>query len=472
MTLKSRLTMRKVREILRLKLEVGLTYREIGTSASASIGVVSDVVNRAKKAGLEWATIAPLDEDALDVRLYGPRLPSSAARAAPDPHWIHVERRKPGVTIELLHLEYLEAHPDGYRYTQFCEIYREWLRKQRITMRQNHVGGERGFVDYSGKRPHIIERTTGEVIAVEFFVGVLGASNRTFAEATKTQRSVDFIQSHVRMFEYFGGAPALVVPDQLKSAVSSSCWYEPAIQRTYEELAKHYRTAVLPARPRKPRDKAKVEGAVRIAQRWILARMRNEQFFSLDALNERIAELLEDLNARPMRRFGGKSRNELFEILDKPALKALPSERFVVGEWGRARLNVDYHADVDKHWYSAPYTLIHELLDVRATSMTVELFHRGQRVASHVRSYVAGKHTTNPAHMPKAHQAHLEWPPSRVIEWARTIGPDVGALVEAILKEKQHPEQGYRPCLGILRLEKSVGPTRLNNACKRAHRGG
>jgi transposase len=437
-----------------------------------SIGVVSKVMCRAEAAALTWADVAPLDEEALDVRLYGPVLSATAQRPMPDPVWIDIEKRKPGVTLELLHVEYLEAHPDGYRYTQFCEIYRRHLAKQRRSMRQTHVAGERAFVDYSGKRPQIIDPKTGEVTPVELFVGVLGASSYTFAEATLTQRSVDFIRSHVHMFEFFGGTPAIVTPDQLKSGVSSSCWYEPTIQRTYEELAKHYSVAVVPARPKKPKDKAKVECAVRIVQRWILARIRNEQFFSLEALNERIAALVEDLNDRPMRAYGGKTRRDLYSLLDKPVLKALPSERFVVGEWKQARVNIDYHIDVEKHLYSAPHTLVHEVVDVRVTAMTVEVFHRNERIASHVRSRAAGRATTIPAHMPKAHQEHLEWPPSRIVDWANTLGPDVGALVEAILAEKTHPEQGYRPCLGIIRLEKRFGAVRLNNACRRALHAG
>jgi transposase len=335
-------------------------------------------------------------------------------------------------------------------------------------MRQVHKAGERAFVDYSGKRPHIIDARTGEHVPVELFVGVLGASNFTFVEATRTQRSMDFIGSHVRMLQHFEGVPAILVPDQLKSGVSSSCWYEPTVQRTYEELAQHYGTAVIPARPRKPRDKAKVEAGVRIAQRWILARIRNEQFFSLEALNARIAVLVDELNARPMRRYGGKSRNDLFAELDKPALRALPAEHFVISEWREARVNIDYHVDVDHHLYSAPHALVHEIVSVRMTAMTVELFHHRVRVASHLRSRLAGRATTEPAHMPKAHQAHLEWPPSRIIEWAAKSGPDVAALVTSILDEKTHPEQGYRPCLGILRLGKTYGNERLNRACKRA----
>lgn len=464
----TRLSMRKVKEILRLNLDVGHTYRDVAMSAGVSVGVVSKIVNRAKRSGLTWADVAPLDEAALEVRLNGPIAVAGVARDEPDPVWIHLEKKKPGVTLELLHIEYLESHPNGLRYTAFCERYRAWLARRRLTMRQTHRAGERAFVDYSGKRPCIVDKKTGEKIPVELFVGVLGASSFTFAEATRTQQGVDFIQSHVRMLEAFGGAPALITPDQLKSGVTTSCWYDPGVQRTYEELAEHYSTAVLPARPKRPRDKAKVEVAVQVAQRWVLARLRNETFFSLDALNERIAELLDALNDRPMRAYQ-KSRRELFELLDRPALKPLPVERFVYSVWKKARLNVDYHVAFDDNYYSAPYTLVHEHVDVRATATTVELIFKNQRVASHARSYAKGKYTTTTAHMPKAHQDHLEWPPSRVIDWAGKIGPNVKALIEALIAERKHPEQGYRPSLGILRLAKTYGNQRVDNACKRAH---
>lgn len=467
----TRLSMRKVREILRLTHEVKLAYREVARSAGVSVGVVSKVVSRAKKAGLEWADIAPLDEAALEVRLNGPVVEPGVARDEPDPVWIHVEKMKPGVTLELLHIEYLESHPNGLRYTAFCERYRTWLARRKLTMRQAHKAGERAFVDYSGKRPSIVDKKTGERIPVELFVGVLGASSFTFAEATRSQQGVDFIQSHVRMLEYFGGAPALIVPDNLKSGVTTSSWYDPEIQRTYEDLAEHYSTAVLPARPKKPRDKAKVEVAVQVVQRWILARIRNEVFFSLDALNARIRELSEVLNDRPMRAYK-KSRRELFELLDKPALTPLPVERFVYSEWQKARLNIDYHLAFDGNLYSAPYALVHETVEVRATATTVELYFKNQRVASHVRSYGKGKLVTTTAHMPKAHQEHLEWPPSRVIDWAGKIGPNVKELIEALIAERKHPEQGYRPSLGIIRLAKTYGNERVDRACRRAHVAG
>jgi transposase len=462
--------MHKTREILRQKWVLERSHREVARSLGVSFGAVATVMSRAKHAGLaRFEETEQLSDPELEKRLYGARPEPQAARERrlPDFGYLHAERRRPGVTLQLLHLEYLEQHPDGYRYSQFCDRYRSWLRRQRVTMRQVHRGGEKMFTDYAGKKPHIVDGRTGEVSDVELFVAVLGASSYTFAEATLTQRSADFIASHTRALEYFGGVPSLLVPDQLKSAVTIPCRYEPGIQRTYEEFSRHYGTAILPARPARPRDKAKVEAAVLVVERWILARLRNETFFSLEALNERISELLEDLNDRPMRAYG-KSRRELFERLDRPALKTLPAARFVYGEWKLAKVNIDYHVDIDHHYYSAPFGLVHEHVDVRSTAATVEVYFRGSRVASHARSYRRGGFTTVAEHMPKSHQKHLQWTPSRLIHWASTLGPKTAELVEAILTERRHPEQGYRSCLGILRLERVYGKQRLEAACTRA----
>lgn len=461
-----RLSMRNTREILRQKWTLGRSHREVSRSVGVSIGAVSAAIARAIAAGLDWPTVQTLTEDALEAKLY-PSVAAASDRPIPDCAYIHAERRRPGVTLELLHHEYLEKHQNGYRYTQFCERYREWLDKRRLTMRQEHRAGEKLFVDYSGKKPHVVDPKTGEIIEVELFVAVLGASNYTFAEATLTQRGSDFIASHVRALAFLGGVPAALVPDQLKSGVIVPCRYEPGIQRTYEDLAQHYGTAVLPARPGHPRDKAKVEVGVLVTQRWILARLRHETFFSLGALNERIADLLEELNDRRMRVYGA-SRRELFERIDRPALKPLPAEPFAYSEWRKARLNIDYHAEVDHHFYSAPHALVHEELEARLTATTVELFHKGVRVTSHLRSYQRGRHTTIDEHMPKAHRAHAEWSPSRILHWAGEIGPKTKALVETILTERRHPEQGYRSCLGILRLGKQYGKERLEAACARA----
>jgi transposase len=432
------------------------------------LGTISSVTRRAEAAGLDWAQVQTLTDEALEGRLYGrPDVAGQGPRPAPDGAWIHAERRRPGVTLELLHLEYLERNPEGYRYTQFCDLYRRWLARRRLSMRQVHLAGEKCFVDYAGQKPRFIDPATGEVVEAELFVAVLGASNYTYAEATRTQQVPEWIASHARAFAFFGGVTAAIVCDQLKSGVVVPCRYEPGLQRTYEEFAAHYGTAILPARPAMPRDKAKVEAGVLVAERWILARLRHEMFFSLAALNTRIVELCTELNARPMRLYRA-SRRELFERLDQPGLRPLPAEAFIYGEWAGARVNIDYHVEIHRHYYSVPYALIHERVDARVSATTVELFHRGQRVAAHLRDDTPGRHTTTPAHMPKAHQHHLEWTPSRLIHWAETIGSQTAALVRAILADRPHPEQGYRSCLGLLRLSRRDGAARLEAACTRA----
>ena len=461
-----RLSMRKIREILRHKWAVGRSHREVAASLGVSVGAVSAAEHRARAAGLDWPTVAALDDAALEARLYGATA-DPRRRPLPDPVYLHAERKKPGVTLELLHHEYRERHPDGYAYTQFCEHYRRWCQDRRVSMRQIHRAGEKLFVDYSGKKPHLVDPATGEVHEVELFVAVLGASNFIYAEATATQQIADWIASHVRAFEYLGGVPGAVVPDQLKSGVTRACRYEPEIQRSYEELARHYGTVILPARPAHPRDKAKVEVGVLIAQRWILARLRHATFFTLAALNQRIGELVLELDDRTMRHYRA-SRRTLFEQIDRPALKSLPDLRYEHALWKFVRANIDYHVELDGHYYSVPFLLRHAKLEVRHTATTVEVFHKGQRVAAHVRSFARGRHTTVAEHMPKSHQAHLEWSPARITGWARTIGSHTEALVAAILADRPHPEQGYRSCLGILRLAKRYGPARLDAACQRA----
>ena len=460
--------MRNSREIFRQKWLLGRSHRAIGTSVGVSVGAVSLALQRAASAELTWDVVQSLDEAELERRLY-PAEAAAATRPEPDCAWIHRERHRPAVTLELLHHEYLQRHPDGLRYTSFCDRYREWLGRRGLVMRQVHVAGEKGFVDYSGKKPHIIDAATGEVIEVELFVAVLGASNYTYAEASETQRGPDWIASHVRMLEYFGGVPAALVPDQLKSGVTRACRYEPATQRTYEELAQHYGTTVLPARPSHPRDKAKVEVAVQIAQRWLLARIRDEVFHSVGALNARLRELLVDLNGREMRRYG-KSRRALYEEIERPALRALPATRFEYTEWCRAKVNIDYHVAVEQHLYSVPYQLVHQEVEARLTGDTVEILHGRTRVAAHRRSYVRGGFTTLPEHMPSAHRAHAEWTPSRILDWAAKVGAATHDLCKAILAERPHPEQGFRSCLGILRLGKRYGEARLEAACNRALR--
>jgi transposase len=460
--------MHKTREILRQKWCLGRSHREVARSQGVSVGMVGATLRRARTAGLEdWASIEPLSETELEAQLYGPA--RSPGRPVPDPLWIHTERQRKGVTLELLHHEYLEQHPNGYRYTQFCEYYRRWCKKRRLSMRQVHRAGEKLFVDYAGHKPKVIDRRTGEEREVELFVAAFGASSFTYAEATETQRVADFIGSHSRALAYFGGVPELVIPDQLKSGVTRACRYEPGVQRSYDEWSRHYGTTIVPARPRKPRDKAKVEVAVQVTERWILARIRNETFFSLSELNGRIAELLEDLNARTMRAYG-QSRRERFDAIDRPALRPLPQEAFELAEWKKARVNIDYHVELDRAFYSVPHALVHERVDLRSTATSLEVFHKGRRVALHPRpSYFApGGYSTIPAHMPKSHRKHLEWTPTRLIHWGQSVGPKTRQLIEAILEHRPHPEQGYRSCLGILRLAKQYGNERLEAACDRA----
>ncbi len=462
-----RLSMRKTREILRLK-ELKRSHREIARVLGVGGATVSEAAVRARAAQLDWAAAATMSDAEVEARLY-PKPVGDAGRPLPDPATLDLELRKTGVTLRLLHHEYLEQNRVGaYGYTQFCAHYSGWKKTQSLTMRQVHLAGDKLFVDYSGKKPSIIDVETGERIEVELFVAVLGASNYTYAEVTRSQTVPDWVMSHVRALEYFQGVPAAIVPDQLKSGVTKSCRYEPGVQRTYDELAQHYDTVIFPARPIHPRDKAKVEVGVQIAQRWILARLRHHRFFSIDEMNDRIAELLEDLNTRTMRRYRA-SRRDLFEKLERSALKPLPATRFSYGEWKKARVHIDYHVVFDDHFYSAPYQMVGEEVWIRATGLTIEIFNdNNQRVGSHLRSYKPGRHTTSDEHRSVGHLKHAEWTPERIVTWAKSIGASAALLVEKILLERKHPEHGYRSCLGIIRLDKKYGHARLDAACARA----
>lgn len=464
-----RLSMRKSREILRLKWVRELPHREIAESVGVSAGAVGSVVKRARSQGLtSWEAVEPLGEVELERLLY-PASVREPSRQEPDPVWIHTERqRSKSVTLELLHLEYLERHPDGYQYTAFCDRYRAWLKKRELSMRQVHRVGEKTFLDYSGDTVDVTDPKTGQACPTELFVAVLGASNYTFAEATRTQQLPDWIASHTRAMEFFCGVTQVWVPDQLRSAVSGPHRYDPDVNRSYAELAAHYGAVVIPARPRKPKDKAKVEAGVLVAQRWILARLRHETFFSLAALNERIAELLVALNERPMKGYGGQTRRQRYEQLDRPALQPLPEQRYAYADWTKQTVGRDYHVVVDDHAYSVPYQLVGEVVEIRLSAATVEVYLRSERVAAHRRSHAAGEATTCKEHMPAAHRAHADVSPSDLITRAARIGPQTERLVTDILDTRPHPEQGYRACLGILRLEKQYGAARLELAATRA----
>ena len=376
------------------------------------------------------------------------------------------ELRRPGVTLMLLWEEYRQREPGGYGYSRWCELYRGWEGRLSPTMRQAHPAGERMFVDYAGQTVELIDGRSGEIRQAQIFVAVMGASSYTYAEASWTQTLPDWIGSHVRALAFMGGVPAQLVPDNPKVGVTRANWYEPGLNRSYLDLATHYGTAILPARPRKPRDKAKVEVGVLVVERWILARLRNRRFFALAELNQAIGELVADLNARPMRRLG-VSRCDLFLELDRPALKPLPAEPYEYAEWRLRRVGLDYHVDIDGHYYSVPHRLIREQLDARITAHTIELFRKGERVAVHLRGAGRGRHTTIAEHMPSSHRRYAEWTIERIGREAAAIGPSTAKLAALILESRPHPEQGYRACLGILRLARQYGADRLEAACDR-----
>ena len=471
--------MRKIREVLRLRYEVKLGHRAIAASCAIGRASVCDYLKRAEKAGLTWQQAKELSDSEIESRLFrlvGRNEPNE--RAPIDFAWVHRELRRPGVTLQLLWLEYQQAATHrgaqrstgarAYQYSQFCDLYAGFRSRLEPSMRQVHRAGEKLFIDYSGKKPHIVDRETGEVTEVELFVAVLGASNYTYAEATRTQRLGDFVGSNVRAFEYLGCLPEVVVPDQLRSAVSGPHRYDPEINATYLEMAQHYGIAIVPARPKKPKDKAKVEVGVQVVQRWILACLRNRTFFSLDELNEAIAELLERLNTRRFQKLDG-CRQSAFESIDRPAMRPLPATRYELADWKDAKVSIDYHVEYDGRLYSVPYAMIGAEVEVRATAMTVEILHGGQRVVAHRRSYGRrGTAVTLDTHRPKSHRDYGQWPPSRIISWATSIGPSVGSVVERILADKPHPEQGYRSCMALIRTAKQYGHERTEAACKRA----
>jgi len=467
----SRLPMRNAREILRLHFEAQLVPGQIASICKVSRSTVQRCLQRLKAAGLSWPLPTDLEDVALERRLYPPPpVASPEERCLPDCGAIHRElKSRKNVTLQLLWEEYKQANPQGYAYSWYCELYRAWQRRLDVVLRHEHRAGEKTFVDYAGQTVPVTDPKSGEVRQAQVFVAVLGASNYTYAEASWTQNLWDWIHSHVRAFEFFDGTSLLVVPDNLKSGVKNPCYYEPELNRTYGDLAIHYGVGILPARPYRPRDKAKAEVGVQIVQRWVLAALRKRQFFSLAELNEAILELVHKLNERPFRKLAG-SRVELYRNIDRPALQPLPLQSFVYAEWKKARVNLDYHIELGGHYYSTPYQLVGKEVEARSTQGTVEIFHQGKRVASHVRSSKAHVASTNAAHRPKSHQEYLEWTPTRILSWAAKVGPFTARLVESILTSKPHPEMGYRSALGVIRLERKYGAERLEAACTRAVR--
>lgn len=464
--------MRMILDVLRLRLDADLSERHTARSLGVPRTTVQDYLVRFRRSGLSWPLPPALDVEALERALFPADAgPPAALRALPDWAAVAREKKRKGVTLQLLWQEYRDVERDGYSYSQFAELYRRWRATLDPVLRQEYRAGERTFVDYAGMTVDVLDLTTGALRTAQIFVAALGASNYTYAEATWTQQLPDWIASHVRMVEYFGGVSALIIPDNLRTGVTYASYYDPEINATYAEWAAHYGTAVLPTRIVSPRDKAKVETAVQIVEREILAPMRHHHFTSLAELNAAIRERLERLNARPFQKLLG-TRRTLFEATDRDALRPLPATRYEYAEWRTAKVNIDYHIAVDKHFYSVPYQLVRATVTVRTTATMLEVLHRGTRVAAHARAHTPGTYSTDPAHRPKSHQRHLEWTPSRLVHWGTSIGAATGAVVEHILASKPHPEMGYRACLGLLSLGKRYGNARLEAAAVRAQTSG
>jgi len=464
-----RTPMRIIKDVLRLKFEAGLSQRQISRSLNIGLGTVSLHLNRAKSVGLAWPLPEGMDDAALARTLFASQqAPARSGLAEPDCASMHAELKRKGVTKQLLWEEYKQIHGDGgYQYSQYCHRYRSWVLTLKRSMRQIHKAGEKLFIDYCGPTVPIVNPDTGEVLQAQVFVATWGASNYTYAEATRSQKKADWIQSHVNAFEFFGGVPEVLVPDNLKSAVTKACRYEPQINDSYQHLARHYKTAIIPARPYKPKDKAKAENAVLVVERWIMARLRHTTFFTLAELNQHIHFLLDDLNRRAFKKLPG-SRLSQFELLDKPVMHALPAARYQFTEFKRARINIDYHLEYDKHYYSVPHHLVKHQVELQVTRDTVAVFFKGKQVARHARSQRPGAYSTEANHMPQAHRKHDQWSPGKLLNWAQDIGPHVLLMTKEMFARKRHPEQAYRACLGLLNLSRDYDAQRLDKACERA----
>jgi transposase len=460
-----RLPVRKIREVLRLKAD-GFSDRQIAAAIGSARSTVQECVRRSRDAGITWPLSPLLDEAALHARLYRRAVPLSRT-PRPDFAYLHAELRRRGVTRLLLWEEYKSAHPDGWQYSVFCDQYRRWLATQELVLRQEHAPGDKLFVDYAGQTVPIVDRHTGAIRNAQVFVAVLGFSNYTHAEATLTQGAGDWLGAHVRALEYFGGAPRAIVPDNLRSGVTKAHRYDPDINRAYQDFAEYYQLAILPARVRKPRDKAKVETGVLVVERWILARLRNHTFFSIGELNGYIGELLERLNTRAFKKIAG-SRRSRFEEHERGALKDLPARPYEFGEWKKAKVHPDYHIEVGRAYYSVPYRLIGERVDVRLTARAVEIFHAGELVAAHPRASVRAQRLTRRVHRPEKHIAVIDQHLDRVLERAFLIGPATFAVLQAQAGGRKHPEETLRSAQGILRLAHDFSSVRLEEACERA----
>jgi len=468
-----RVSMSKLKQLIGLQAS-NLSVRALARALGLSVGAVSKYLRAVRGCGISSAEADTLTESELERRVFGPAAPGTPGPLVPpDCTWIHTElKRHRHVTLQLLWEEYRERYGEAaYRRSAFCQIYRRWEKRLKRSMRQRHFAGEKLFVDYAGRTVPIYGTHGQEAFRAHLFVSAMGASGYAYAEATRSQGLADWLASHVRALEFYGAAPTILVPDNPKVGVTRADRYEPELQRSYQELAAHYKAVVIPARPYRPKDKSRAELTVLLVCRWILARLRHQRFFSLEELNAAMRPLLAELNDRPFQRLPG-CRRTVFEQLDQPAMRPLPAAPYVYAEWRERTVAFDYHVDVEHHYYSVPHALVGHSVWARYTAATVEIFFRSQRVATHVRSYQRGAHTTIPEHMPKSHRAHAEWSPKRLIGWGESIGPNAGAIVEHLLRSKPHPEQGYRACLGLLALAREYGERRLESASQLAVRLG
>lgn len=466
-----RMDMRQVRELMRLHREAGLGMRATARLGGIAESTLRDMLKRFDGSGLTWPVPAELSNVELEQKLYGVAGRKPGQRKMPEPDWamVHRELKRKHVTLQTLWEEYIETHPEGYRYSRFCDLYRSWEGRLPVTMRQTHQAGDKLFVDYAGdKQPVVVDRLTGETRDAHIFVAVMGASSLSFACATWSETLADWTDAHVQAFAAFGGAPRLLVPDNAKVAVIKACLYDPQVNRSYADLARHYGAACLPTRPRRPRDKAKVEACVGIVERWLFGRLRNVIFYSLAELNAAIAALMARLNDERVLRHVGQTRRQLFEALDAPLLKVLPSEPYVYAEWSTRRVGIDYHVEVGHHFYSVPHRFARKPVEARLTARTVEIFLNGERIAAHMRGSGNGRHTTVPDHMASAHRRYGDWTLEKILAESSRIGPCAQLLCEKILEDRPHPEQGFRSCRGILGLERRFGAVRLEAAAQRA----
>jgi transposase len=467
-----RLTMRKIKEVLRLKWGLGLSARQVGASLRISHSTVGECLKRAEQAGLDWAHVEGMTEAEITEQLFPPKK-ANRPRAEPDWAEVDIELQRKGVTRMLLWQEYLEEYPDGYSYSQFCERYRRWQKAaEKTTMRKPKKAGEEVEVDYAGLTVPVTNPETGEIHEMQIFVGVLGASGYIYCEAHRSQNLPNWIRAHIHMFEFYGGVPKIVRPDNLKAGVTKPCFYEPDINPTYHELAQHYHLAVIPTRVAKPTDKGLGENAVQQVERWVLAPLRKQRFFSLYELNQALQKRLKWLNDRRLFQ-QSHSRKTLFEANEKNALQPLPPYPFEFLEVKRVKVNIDYHVTFKNHHYSVPHTYAHQAVEIRASERLVEIFPMGRkaptdRIACHVRCDHKPGYSTQASHMPDNHRWKLEWSPDRFTNWARKTGPHTEAFIQKLLATRQHPEQSYRACLGVLNLAKKHHPKTMEAACQLA----